>query len=214
MGVTIGTFTPIAGSGGIDFGYSFVRPNASDFSWINQGTATLSTTPAGILLAKSGVAGDNWRIQIRSAPATPYYIVGAFMGMITTVNHNRMGFCWRESATQELVGASLKNQNWQIVKMTSPTVFVSEATMANLGWTSNLGQPWWFQAVDNGVNREFWVSGDGLSWQRGYQETRTTFLTADQIGFFVDPNNANYGCACHLMSWQSYTSFQGVSVTT
>jgi hypothetical protein len=136
------------------------------------------------------------------------------MGMVTTLNHNRIGVCWRNSATGQLIGAALKNQNWQTVKMTNPTTFVSEATWANLGWQSNLGQPWWIQFVDNGVNREGWVSGDGLTWQRGYQEARATFTTTDQIGFFVDPNQAQYGCSLHLLSWQTYASFQGTSVTT
>src|SRR5437763_9881287 len=48
-------------------------PDDASYSWVNQSTATVTTTKGGIhLLQPAGSTGTNASLRVKSAPATPY----------------------------------------------------------------------------------------------------------------------------------------------
>ncbi|MCA7901942.1 hypothetical protein LGM39_21460 [Burkholderia cepacia] len=59
--------------------------------------------------------------------------------------------------------------------------------------------PDWHRIRDDGTNRYYDVSPDGVTWVNMYSFSRTTFLTPDQVGFFADPNGQAVGLS--LFSW-------------
>lgn len=197
--------------------WKFNPPVNGDYAWINQGSAAVDTTYGGVLLTSPAGAGDSWHIRKKSRPSdpttTPYYIVAAWSPHLTENNHNRIGVGWRASGAGTLVGITMKNANWEVTKMNSATSFNTASTFTGVG-SFYYGNLVWVQLVENGTNREAWLSRNGITWVRAYQEGRTVFLTADEVLFYVDPNNGNYGVGMLLLHWAQFTSFQGYALYT
>lgn len=182
--------------------FAMTQPVSGDFSWVNQGSATVSTTNGGIYLYDPTVdASLNIRARVKSAPSTPYTITAAILfDPIVAANHNS-GLLFRESGTGELVlfgilqgtGSVLQVDNWN-----SPTSF--NANVVNV--TTRSMSLVWLRIADNGTNRICSVSSDGQNWIVVSTVARTTFLTADQVGFFVAARNATYPMGLTLLSWK------------
>lgn len=193
--------------------WDFTPPVDGDYSWINQGSASVSTTYGGVLLQAPQLAGDSWKIRYKTAPSTPYYVVVAFIPHITENNHNRVGVGWRQSSDGKLVGATMKASNWETTKMNSATSFNTSSTWTGVG-SFYFGNLIWMQFADDGTNRLAYLSRNGITWTKAYSEGRTTFMTADQVLFYCDANNGNYGTAMLLLHWLESASFQGILMST
>jgi hypothetical protein len=193
-----------SGSAWVPWGpiFPFTPPVDGDFSWVNQGSATVSTTNGGIYLYDpTADASANLRCRVKSAPSTPYTVTAAIlMDPIVVANHNG-GLLFRESGTGELVlfgmlqatGSLLQVDNWN-----SASAF--NANVVNVSTRSSALV--WLRIADNGTNRICSVSSDGQNWITVSTVARTTFLTADQIGFFVAARNATYPMGMTLLSWK------------
>lgn len=204
------------GASWIPFGavWRYTPPVFADFAWINQGTAQASTTNGGILLFKTGDGSLNFRILKKAAPSTPWFLVCAFMPNLKVSNFNRAGLVYRQSSDGKLIGVCMSYAgSWQNLRMNSPTSF---AGVENhwVGTSAFYGYPvQWVQISDDGTNRKVWLSRDGFAWNLTYSELSGTFLTADEIGFFVDPNNGNFGVGIRVVHWATFAAFQGIEVS-
>lgn len=159
-------------------------------AWVNQGTATLDTTKGGQNIIAVTTAGSyNMRVRTcGSAPATPYTVSAAFTAVQPTGNYPAFGLAWRQSSDGKLVVFGIQGDNtWQLWRMDSPTAW--SAYENNLGsqpvhWSTVV----WLRIKDDGTNRTYYYSNDGQHWtQIPVTVTRTTFMTADQIGWYVNP---------------------------
>jgi hypothetical protein len=182
--------------------YPFTVPVDGDFSWINQGTASVDTTNGGIYLLAPANSGTQLRIRIKSAPATPYTITAAFLPAMIATGPQRVGLCWRQSSDGKLVMAYLLGnanlQTYQIDKFNSPTAgnstYVTRAT-PQTGVT-------FLRIADNGTNRITSYSVDGQHWIQLHSIGRTDFMTADQVGFFASDEGNIQAAAMTLLSWK------------
>lgn len=190
--------------------FRFMAPIDGDFAWVNQTTATKDTTRGGVLLYAPAAAGDSWKIRNKAAPVTPYYIVMAFIPNMRNSNNARMGFTFRQSSDGKLRGFSLKNSGWELTTMTNPTTFSVANGLTSFNFFFDNGAIHWIQVTDDGVDRKGWWSNDGQLWAPAFSEGRTSVLTADGVGFYVDPNNASFGLGMTLLSWEEFDSFQGI----
>jgi hypothetical protein len=172
-----------------------------DFAWINQGSATVTASKDAIYLATPG-ATTNFRIRKKAAPSTPYTITAAFLFSMEAQNFNSFGLVHRQSSDGKLVFFGLASNTtiqMMIQKYTNPTTF--SATSKNINWAG--GTPLWLQLADDGTNRTYSMSGDGQNWRTFFAEARTTFLTADEVGFCVATNNGTGQTQdCTLVSWK------------
>ncbi len=67
------------------------------------------------------------------------------------------------------------------------------------------GVPEWLQISDDGTNRIYRISVDGLNWSQYYTEVRTANFTADEVGWFCNPlggNSVNVDVYTTLFSWK------------
>jgi hypothetical protein len=176
-------------------------PVNGDFSWVNQGSATVSTTNGGIYLQGPAGASVNMRIRKKAAPATPYTVTAALLPV--SIASQRVGIGFRQSsdgkcATIEVVtdstSARVTNSKWN-----SATSF----SAAYLGPTGvHLGTPIFFRIADNGANRICSYSVDGQNFVVFHTIGRTDFLTADEVLFFVHDTSNAYNTAMTLLSWK------------
>lgn len=187
--------------------FPFAEPDDADFGWINQGTASVSTTAGGIYLqSPADGSGANLRIRKMTAPATPWTLTVYLLPAIFRKAFHSYGICFRESSTGKLhvfdVLSTNSTTNIRSSKFTGPTVF---STDYQLTACAELYR--WFRIQDTGTNRICSYSPDGQHWIQFHSITRTDFLTggADEIGFFVAGENSttpNLAAALTLLHWR------------
>jgi hypothetical protein len=172
--------------------WRFTPPASGDFTWVNQGTATVADTKGMMVLTTPSVAsGENLRCLVKSAPSTPYTITVALMAhspiYTTSSVMPQYGICLRQSSDGKLLTYGFGYNNYpfrfQYAQMTNPTTVsggVVDTTVPR-HW------PLWLRVSDDGTYRRVYVSGDGVRFQPAVTaESRTAFLTADQVGVFAN----------------------------
>jgi hypothetical protein len=173
---------------------------------VNQGTSTLTVTANALILRGTGSgSSENVVARVKSAPSTPYVITAFILGNLLTKSFLSYGLLFRESGTGELVilrvvgvgGAGGVQLN--VDKLNSPTSYSAAYDTFNA-----MGPIYWFRIADNGTNRICSISSDGQTWLDVHSVGRTDFLTADQVGFFVETVNQatpNFDSFASVLSW-------------
>lgn len=201
--------TQSTGSGGSANDYT-APPAVASFTWVNQGGATASDTtntfvgakkvPA-ISMAAPTSATDNLRILKKSAPATPYTITIAFQPLMQGQNYYAAGFVWRQSSDGKVINASFgfsTDYAASVDKWTDPTTYSANYVNFPVRHTSG---PFWVKATDDGTNRVVSVSYDGENFIQIHSVGRTDFLTADEIGIYVNTNNTSFPMVASFVHW-------------
>lgn len=177
-----------------------VVPPASGWSWNgNQGSATVDYTYGyGYLYAPSN-SGDSLRAQVRSTSA-PYVVTARVRVQHYQSNYTSAGIVFRDSATDKHVVFGLGSNGGQNLL----SYYHSTATAAGSGRgtfisLTNINEIW-LRGSDDNTNRILEYSLDGNNWIQYSSSTRTTDLTANQIGWFANSNNSNRVDAM-LISW-------------
>jgi len=173
-------------------------PDSASFSWVNQGAATVANSKGMMVLATPNVAsGENLRCLVKAAPATPYEITVAMLGLssayTTASNMAQYGICWRESGSGKLLtygwGMGSYPTTFNYTQWTNPTT-ISTSVMQVTAPANGLC---WIRFADDGANRTVRISMDGFNWQQvAAPQGRTTFLTADQVGVFANSWKTGY----------------------
>lgn len=175
-------------------------PVDGDFAWINQGSATVSAAKGAIYLSTPADAGatNNLRIRKKAAPATPYTITAAILPMMQDVDFHSAGLCFRQSSDGKLAVIALDKTAIGINKYTDHATFSANyvnVTITHRGLT-------FFRIADNGTNRICSISNDGVNFFQAHSVSRTDFLTADEVGFFIQSGNTTWGLGMTLLSWK------------
>jgi hypothetical protein len=176
-------------------------PAAATWSWINQATATIADVAQGVYL-QSPFNSNNLCGLVQAAPATPWTRAAVFALNAGVTNPSGGGLWFRESSSGKLdvhyflpTNSTANHELWN-----SPTSFNSTPAgnllFADLHSVAGLA---WVRLGDDGTNRTVEVSSDGLHWFTRATTARTSFLTANQVGFFVRVQSAQAGLL--LLSW-------------
>jgi hypothetical protein len=192
-----------SGSAWVPWGpiYPMTPPVDGDFAWINQGGASVSTTNGGIFLSGPAGATKNYRIRKKAAPSTPYTITAALLPLVIGQNFQTTGICFRQSSDGKLVALSQFYDGGFKLYVTT----LNDPTSGNshiLQLPFDVGGILWLRIADNGTNRLYSYSRDGQNFTQVYSEGRTTFLTADEVGFFVNDETNVYAVGMTLLSWK------------
>jgi hypothetical protein len=196
-----------AGLGGIFA--PFIKPVLTDFTWINQGSATATDEYGAITLYAPAQGNQNVDMHIlkKAAPATPYTIEAAFyIGAMIGVNYNGFGPIWRENSSGKLANVGYFYANNFVLYVSyssSPTVAVSNWLADLVYQRSNL---LWFQISDDGTNRITRVSSDGRHFAQINSHGRTVNLTADEVGIWLNSRNVNYPLYVNWVHWKEIAS--------
>jgi hypothetical protein len=196
-----------SGSAWVPWGplFALTDPALQTFAWINQGGASIVTTNGGVALVAPQTAGNNLRIRKKAAPSTPYTITAAFLPSRPNINFLAMGLVFRDSASSKLATFGYIFDSTGSSSQVGASKFTNETTFsANyspvMGWTP--ASLLWLRITDNGTNRISSVSNDGQNWIQVHSVGRTDFLTANEVGFYIDTNNATFGAVLTLLSWK------------
>ncbi len=191
----------------------FIEPDQSTFSWINQSSATISSTdgPSVLTCPAPGGAGENVNLRVQTTPTPPYTLLAGFVPQIEPVNNTSCGVVLRESSTGKFIFFRLLFNTASVItksdivfsvdKYTNPTTFNSNYNLVSAGFLR--GFVIWFKIVDDGVNLTWGYSNDGQNYTTITSQARTNFLLSgpDQVGFAINSNTTSGGAGMTLLSW-------------
>lgn len=197
-------------------------PVVADWTWDNQGSATLTQQGDALYLAapwgtESGTFVN--RILYRTAPSTPYVITALLLAAYDIFAEGQNIFpsfflAHRQSSDSKFIAynfemnVSTVTTNQAVRHWNSATSYNSDARSRNAGpHRSHFFVPVWMRIRDDGTNRYWDCSADGHNWIEQYRVSRTTFLTPDQVGWGVRPSvgtlpTVNPGMGLSLLSWK------------
>jgi hypothetical protein len=190
----------------------------ASYSWVNQGSATIDITHGGeILSVPAGAGSDALRLRVKSIPAAPYTVTVACIPLFPfPSNFNACGIALRDSGSSKIItfGLSSDSTQWatsqvlSIIKWTNATTFSAFYTPTPTVAASyaaltpyQMGPCLWLRIRDDNTNRVLSISSDGETFHQLHTVGRTDFITPDQIGFFVNQQNATYGVKLNVLSW-------------
>lgn len=167
-------------------------PQEQTWAWVNQGTATVTTTNGGVHLHEltAEASAFQWRIRKKSVPSHPYTVTFGFMPELHYSQYSIAGVLWRDNSGN-LVVFGIRNDssglNFDLNKFTSPTAFSASYIGATGAYSLfSGGCPLIFVRLeDNSTNRIVSASRDGQNWIAVHSVSRTDFMTATEVGFGV-----------------------------
>jgi hypothetical protein len=197
--------------------WPFTTPLDTGFSWLNQGTSTLTANKDALILVGTGTGNSpNIAARVKASPATPYTVTVRIEPGVINKNNHQYGIFLRQNGAGTGTGRYMCFFCGQsIVSTASPNLSLYIADLASA--TSAFGTFYlavpvmeavrWLRIADDGANTVFSVSGDGITWQQVLSQSRLTYLLQgpDQIGFFVGTQNVavpNLDCLATILSWK------------
>ena len=175
-------------------------PVVADWTWVNQGTATITQSGSGLWMYAPAEGTDHFHLLVYAAPATPYAVVlcARMIGMYTTYPQAFYG--WRQSSDGKIAGLS------QYINVHIPVInsSVGDATpkiVANYDTWNSHELIEWIKFEDDGVNRKISYSPNGLNWILFHSVANNNYLVGDQIGWGIGARSS-YPLGVLLMSWK------------
>ncbi len=183
---------------------TYVPIISGDYAWVNQGAATVTTSGAYEYLEAPAGAGVHIRARMKNVPAaTPYSVIVGFTTNLFAQNTMECGFLISDGTQlitfgpQYNTGVSASTLILNLFKFTDVSTF-SATYLAQNCWPRD---KWWLKFRDDGVNRNWYYSGDGIDFILFTSQVRTDFLTATKWGFFSDPENATWKLGISMFHW-------------
>lgn len=203
--VTAASNVAISSSGGGSSPFpALISPNNALFSWVNQGTATLTVNAnGGITLFKPKGSTLSYSLRTMAAPVGAYRLIAGMHATIGLgISFQSCGLILRESSSGKFITFTFDNEgsfNGMLVQWyNSPTSF--NATKKSQSFAIN-GALWYFKIQNDGTNHIFSWSLDGYNFITLYSEAKGAFIVPDQIGFFADERTNTYDMNMTVFHW-------------
>jgi hypothetical protein len=186
-------------------GYEGVLPIAGNFSWVNQGGATVVFTAGFGLITAPANSGTSLRLQVETLPSTPFTVDAQIAADNATSNNNACGLCLYDSGSGKVVTLHMVGPNvggttpgeWQVIRWNNTGSFSGvQKTAGAAAAPLVLG---FLSIEDDGTNLNFYI-GYGASKYLCYTEAVGAFITPTHIGFFSQSGDSN-PVSMALFSW-------------
>lgn len=173
-------------------------PLVADFSWFNQGSATATDTDAGLYLRN--VENDSELHGLKkSCPATPWTLtVGmrVVQAPPTSAKYPQCGVVISDG-TKYIIhliqcnsGIGLDRSIYIATEAWNTATSFSAAVKTALDIGPSAAGSIGLRITDDGTDRKYYWSYDGINFELFHTETRTTFLTASQFGLVVKTDSS------------------------
>ena len=186
------------GAGSALWGPELPLPVDGEFTWLNQGGASVATTQDGIHLAIPAAA-IAIRARVKSVTA-PYKITAWLLAMSDPAGTSNFGLGFRQSSDGKnhafILGPVIGSQKQDAFVFNANYTFTVVA-----GSVAFLGVPICVQIEDDNVNRIVRYGFDGINFVNYHSVGRTDFLTANQV-YFWGSSNAAFNTGLTLLRWK------------
>ena len=177
---------------------------SSDFTWYNQGTATITDNTSGtlVLTAPDLASTHQWRGMERTPSGTPWELRAFLMAGVGYIETDTFfGLYMRESATDKLITCHFRMDSvFACSDWTNSTTFTSTNTSGDC-----LFDRYWIKMTDDGTNITVAISINDLTYYTLLNEARGTFFTTgpDRYGFGISAYNAELSTVdMHILAWE------------
>lgn len=191
-------------------GFECIPPSSADFTWVNQGGATISTVNGGVSISVPASATNNRRLRVKEAPAYPYTLTSIVIP--TFVGGVEMGAAigLRESNTGKLTAIAVMAtytgfafSSISTARIVSPTSSGDTLTATSVIGTVAPSSAIWLQITYDGSDISYSFSVDGRNFNTLFAETKAAHFTVapDQVWFGCDVATASYSGAATFIHW-------------
>jgi hypothetical protein len=192
------------GSGGGSIYPDFVAPVNGDFSWINQGGASVTVNAnGGIFLRAPATSGVAIRLRQKAVPTAPYVVTTAFVPALLSNTVPTVGIALRQSSDGKIIVFGLVGNGGsyliQILKYTDASTYSGAAYLSTSFDAPGLV---YFRFTDDNTNRICSYSTDGYNFIQLHSVGRTDYMTPDNVGFMANEQTNLFDCGLTLMSWE------------
>jgi hypothetical protein len=188
--------------GRIDNGSGTVLTSA-DFTWVNQGGATVSDQNGTMFLRAPPSAGNNLRILKRTAASPPYSVIGAFEIIKFQESEESGGLLFRKNSDGKAHLFAIGPNG------SSPFVIAVDNFTSNTNYVGSplarrnclfVGRYFWQKIEDDGTNLKFYAGFDGVEWIQAASFSRTVFMSGgpDEIGWYGNSTGSLYELGVRL----------------
>jgi hypothetical protein len=131
---------------------------------------------------------------LQNAPATPWTLTVALIPGIAGVAYCGIGLVFSDGTKFSEIeyqwngGPTFASNSWNAYNSFS-------GAYTSIPGPPCFGPLLWLRLTDDGVNRAYWWSHDGVSFQKLHQVGRTDFLTPSQFGLMCKAQNGSGGKA-------------------
>jgi hypothetical protein len=181
-----------------------VIPPTTGWSWVNQGTSTVTQTKDVIYMLGQAGAWSNLRLRVRNMPTPPWSVTALILQNSPGVSYTGTGICIRDSGTGRITTFGLRSTNTGTEQLrhenwTDHNNWSASPRSINHPAISLIG----LKITDDNTNFEFFYSKDFQNWLSFNIVGRTSFLAnPNQIGFHLSPDTAVDMVALTLYSWE------------
>jgi hypothetical protein len=178
-------------------------PPSTSWSWVNQGTASTATEYGGERVT-APTSTRNWRMRVRTLTPSSNYTAAAYVEATgATATQWLAGIILRDSASGSFITfgpAWSATAILGVYRWTNSTT-VSATSIQQTGYQLVGGSvPQWLRIRDDGSNRYFDYSHNGVDWTTAFSEGRTAFITPNQFGIGISNEASGSDCVFRLRS--------------
>jgi hypothetical protein len=161
-------------------------PPTSGWSTNTMGTSSVTADKDGYLLEAvgAGTGAEALRFHYRTYPATPFTATFYFDFNIRLHDSSSAGGIFISNGTR-FVGFQAAQDKIYVSEYSNSTSFNANE-FSNTNLLAAYGLPHWMRFSDDGTNREYLLSSNGIDWISVYTSSRTTWLTPSQIGWAMN----------------------------
>ena len=172
---------------------------SSDFTWQNQSGATSTDFGSSILLyAPSNSNSQNVRFFYKNVPSTPYVITAKFIfaqGFSTVY-----GLAFGDGTKFINFVVNTNGNAWNLNVGTWSNITTPNSSLFDQNFFDVNDHLAWLRVADDGTNRSFSISRDGVNFINIYSTSSATYLTTSRVGIFLNPfGNDQY---ISFVSWK------------
>jgi hypothetical protein len=190
------TIERYSGSAWVPWGplWPFTSLAGPSWSWVNQGSATLTDLGSAHVLYTAGTTGSpSLRMRVKTVPSAPYTATLACIFNVASSN-TQCGLCLYDGTKVLTLGFYANGSSPAVYagKYTTTTAFSAWYTggaLATLDAYFFSGPCLWLRLRDDGTTRYYDISNDGITFRNLASISRTDFATPTHVGFFVDSNS-------------------------
>lgn len=180
-------------------------PNFGSFSWVNQGgSATAVSSLGGVYIDTVATeAAENLRFMQASLGSAPWKITAALYPYLVSATDGECGILLRNDSDDKLVTFGATHNGTAALEVKG-TKWTDETTPSATYFTASFAlhaSPVWFQIEDDGADRIFRISMNGVHWADVHTVTNSDFLTTrSHYGFYVSSRADSTRAAMALVS--------------
>jgi len=220
-GGAIAITLPYLQTGGAYFGpvFGITPPNLQTWTWLNQGTSSVTTTNGSMYLQAGAASVHNLAGQMMPTPATPYTITATFLPSIynfvvngggNTYGYPGCGLFWYQAGSAGGSQFGLRTLGYlQLASTSGPFAFLISTYHSPTSYYGDGGPspysvvgPIQMQLHDDGASQTMQLSNDGVNWQTVDTRASASFIVADHVGFYCDSFNSSTKPGMTMLSWQ------------